>query len=84
MRNDTSTRQRFIIRLAGLVITILSTTVCSSAQTWIPKGSIPANAVVGGRENDRDLYVCRASYEGGLHPGKIISGNCNRLGRERS
>ena len=40
---------------------------------------LPAQAVLGGGENKppRMLYVCRASYQGGLHPGKIVDGNCN-------
>jgi len=32
---------------------------------------------VGGQENDRVLYVCRAAHSGGVHPGKVIAGNCN-------
>ena len=41
--------------------------------------AIPANAVIGGGQNhpDATLYVCRANYHGGVHPGKYLSGNCN-------
>ncbi|MGB0575667.1 MAG: DM9 repeat-containing protein [Alphaproteobacteria bacterium] len=35
------------------------------------------NQVVGGKENGRSLYVCRAYYKGGSHPGKVVSGKCN-------
>jgi hypothetical protein len=45
---------------------------------WIPyPGVIPPGALVGGQENDRVLYVCRAAHSGGVHPGKVIAGNCN-------
>ncbi len=35
------------------------------------------NQVAGGRERGRNLYICRASYRGGIHPGKTVSGKCN-------
>jgi hypothetical protein len=45
---------------------------------WVRKNvSIPANAIAGGQENGGTLYVCRAPHNGGLHPGKIVDGNCN-------
>ncbi len=35
-------------------------------------GSVPRNAVVAGNEsNGERLYVCRAAYHGGFHPGKV-------------
>lgn len=34
-------------------------------------GQLPQNAIVGGQENGESLYVARAFYEGGLHPGKF-------------
>jgi hypothetical protein len=42
----------------------------------------PSNAIVGGVElsgqnNGAALYVCRAEYKGGVHPGKLIGGFCN-------
>lgn len=40
-------------------------------------GYIPSNAVVGGYEADRVLYICQAHYQGGLHPGKVVEGKCN-------
>lgn len=77
MRKTVSSMPSRVKHLVNLAIIIISTTVCSNAQTWIPKGNIPANAVAGGSENTLVLYVCRARYEGSLHPGKIVSGNCN-------
>lgn len=40
---------------------------------------LPANAVVGGEQYNPNalLYVCRGAYRGGVHPGKLIGGNCN-------
>lgn len=40
-------------------------------------GSIPSNAVVGGREAGRTLYICQARYMDGVHPGKLVDGRCN-------
>lgn len=53
--------------------------------TWIRVESgqpLPSNAILGGVElsgqnNGAALYVCRAEYNGGVHPGKLISGFCN-------
>ncbi len=42
---------------------------------WAPIGS--RNAVVGGKENYRDLLVCRCTYEGMQMSGKVVGGNCN-------
>lgn len=41
------------------------------------RGMIPRNAVVGGEEFGRTLYVCQAPYAGGIHPGKVVDGKCN-------
>jgi hypothetical protein len=40
-------------------------------------GQVPAGAVTGGQEPGRTLYICRANFQGGIHPGKLIAGNCN-------
>jgi hypothetical protein len=40
-------------------------------------GEIPPNAVAGGFEDGHPLYLCHGSYEDGVHPGKIVAGNCN-------
>jgi hypothetical protein len=47
---------------------------------WVPlpsSGQVPRDAVVGGQVSSQNLYVCRAEYEGALHPGKLWRGNCN-------
>jgi hypothetical protein len=40
-------------------------------------GQVPAGAVQGGQESGRSLFVCRVNYQGGVHPGKVVAGNCN-------
>lgn len=54
----------------------------SAQPFWIPLQSgeqIPANAVAGGSQFNpmATFYVCRANYQGGIHPGKYFAGNCN-------
>ena len=47
---------------------------------WVPasNGAVPANAVVAGREADgRPTYVCRSSYSGGVHVGRLVSPVCS-------
>lgn len=46
----------------------------TQAQWVAYTGKIPANAVVGGFENGQPLYVGRAPFEGGMHPGKVLTG----------
>lgn len=44
--------------------------------TWVEgkNGFIPRFAVPGGKENGEILYIARAKYMGGIHPGKIRKG----------
>lgn len=47
---------------------------------WLPAsyGRIPRYAVIGGYDgNGKPLFICRAKYEGGIQPGKIVGENCN-------
>jgi len=46
---------------------------------WInaANGQVPAGAVIGGQEAGSPLPVCRASYNNGVHPGKVVGNNCN-------
>jgi hypothetical protein len=44
------------------------------AYRWVEAtgGAIPAGAVAQGHEADGEsLWVCRANYQGGVHPGKV-------------
>jgi len=40
---------------------------------------LPMNAVIGGYQPRprATLYVCRAFYQNGMHPGKLFNGRCN-------
>ncbi len=38
---------------------------------------LPVGAVVGGVEDGHDLYICRAPFNGGVHPGNVVDGHCN-------
>ncbi|HEX7708671.1 MAG TPA: DM9 repeat-containing protein [Thermoanaerobaculia bacterium] len=47
---------------------------------WVSPGQLGGNfsrVVVGGQEGSTPLYVCRAPYVNGYHPGKYIGGRCN-------
>jgi|GEM_PF-2491046 len=44
---------------------------------WVSKYGRIGDAVIGGREDGHPLYVCRARYRGGIHPGKVVGRNCN-------
>ncbi|KMY67825.1 hypothetical protein AAU61_08125 [Desulfocarbo indianensis] len=40
-------------------------------------GEIPAGAVGGGYSNQGEMFVCRANYRDGVHPGKLYAGKCH-------
>lgn len=40
-------------------------------------GTLPSNTVYGGQENGQKLAVCRCTYNGGTHAGKVVDRNCN-------
>jgi len=53
-------------------------TASSGNVKWAAStGRLPANAFIGGSEGSRKLAVCRAAYQGGTHPGKVVAGKCN-------
>lgn len=47
------------------------------APKWVFGPGVPPNAVIGGQADGHNLPICRASYQGGVHPGKLWAGNCN-------
>jgi hypothetical protein len=62
-----------------IIIVLLFFVINLKAQeciTWAgaKNGYIPQNAVEGGKENGQILYIARANYMGGIHPGKIRKG----------
>jgi len=42
--------------------------------TPLPQGVQP---IIGGQEPGRALPICRAGFQNGVHPGKVVAGNCN-------
>lgn len=49
---------------------------------WVPaaRGVIPPGSIAHGRERDgRPQYICRASYGGGVHLGKVSPGSAGCL-----
>jgi Protein of unknown function (DUF3421) len=45
---------------------------------WIAfDGMVPENSVSGGKEKGNDLPICRGSYNGAVHPGKLLANKCN-------
>jgi len=40
-------------------------------------GRLPKNAVVGGHEMNRVLYMCQSRYQNGIQPGKVVDNRCN-------
>jgi hypothetical protein len=65
------------LKLVLLLIVITVSATASTAQSnWISNGPVPANAVQGGYENGKPVYVCRGRYAGGIHPGKLVGERC--------
>jgi hypothetical protein len=55
------------------------TNVAAGTDVWVAgsNGGRPADALPSGAEGSTQQYVCRASYGGGTHPGKLLGSNCN-------
>jgi hypothetical protein len=69
--------------LSAMLVGIIATGLTSVANAgWISasNGSIPSGSLVSGHEaGGEKLYLCRANYKGGVHPGKVRTafGACN-------
>ena len=63
--------------MAGLIVSALAPSPAQShGLSWSSArgGHVPDGAVIAGREADGQvLFICRAKYKGGVHPGKIRS-----------
>jgi hypothetical protein len=45
---------------------------------WVRfRHEVPRHVVRAGYGDDDELFICRAKYHGGIHPGKFYKGNCN-------
>jgi len=46
--------------------------------TWVKlRQARGKRKVIGGKEKNRSLAICRGRYKGGVHPGKLIRKKCN-------
>lgn len=57
-------------------LTLRDSYLPSAVGVWVAAsgGTVPAGAIAGGREaapGNEVLYLCRASFNGGVHPGKL-------------
>jgi Protein of unknown function (DUF3421) len=79
----TKTLRRYLA--AFVVSTILYSSIAQAELRWMKPGApLPAGAafILAGVEANnvnagKQIFVCRTTYQGGLHPGKIVAGNCN-------
>lgn len=46
---------------------------------WVnaSEGDVPSNAVAGGFEHGKPLYICQGKFSNGVYPGKVVDGTCN-------
>ena len=76
-RDMTNPTKPFLISLCFL-FTSFGAVAQTAGLTWVTyTGSLPENTVYGGSENGRQLAICRCNYNGAMHPGKVVNGNCN-------
>lgn len=64
---------------AALGLLVMSGWSLAGDLVWIPwaGGEPPTGAIKSGVEGKNVMYVCRAPYDNGLHPGKLFNGKCN-------
>ena len=73
-------RKRVLIPMVIGTTVIGLTSVANAGWVSASNGDIPSGSLSSGYEsNGEKLYVCRASYKGGVHPGKVRKqfGACN-------
>ncbi|HNK30661.1 MAG: DUF3421 domain-containing protein [Proteobacteria bacterium] len=63
-----------VVHLGGL--TLRDSYLPSGVGVWVAAsgGAVPFGAIVGGHEaapGNEPLYICRATHNGGVHPGKL-------------
>lgn len=70
---------RIAAAAAAAVTGLCAAAAQAAGLTWVPNTDPGSrhNVIVGGQEPGRTLPICRAAYRDGLHPGKIVAGNCN-------
>ena len=74
-----------MLRTLVIVSSVLAATAAQADVQWVRPGApLPAGyafVTVGVEANNVNagtiLFVCRASFQQGIHPGKVIGGKCN-------
>ncbi|MFK7906807.1 MAG: DUF3421 domain-containing protein, partial [Chitinophagales bacterium] len=70
--------KHFIQHFMILALLLIFSSEVFAQLSWTSfQGRIPQNAVIGGSENGKSLAVCRCNYQGGTHPGKVVSNMCH-------
>jgi hypothetical protein len=60
--------------LAGWFIAVVLSTPVHAGWIKSQGSQMPPNAIAAGESrNGQPLYVCRAQYEGGVHPGTLVA-----------
>lgn len=73
-------KRKTLLLVLGIFLCSFTTSQLSAQNglQWFRfAGSFPTGTVFGGQENGQNLAVCRCSYNGGTHSGKVVSGKCN-------
>lgn len=73
-----SRRTARVAALIGLLALIPVAADADELLVWLKgkDGFVPPGAVVAGRGQTGNLYICRTDIDGQLIPGTIINGNC--------
>lgn len=71
--------KNFPLRRVLLLCGVAAPFLAAAQGSWVParSGNIPRNAVNGSLSQAKPMSICRAWYQNGMHPGKLIAGNCN-------
>lgn len=88
MKGRFSSTQR-VSRIFEVGLFVVATALCSpaldagntcTAARWVGASSaqpLPSNVLQAGEDGGQPVYLCRAPYSAGMHPGKIVSGTCH-------
>lgn len=71
--------KRFVaVMAAGLAFSQM--VLAAPGVGWVEwHGRLPRNAIEGGVDDygRKTLFICRAHYVNGVHPGKLLNGHCH-------
>jgi len=78
---NTKIRSRFAVVSVVAWLSVAATADAGSTVSWVAGSSNPQNALIGGFAPGMALPICRAEHGAsgtpGVHPGKVVAGNCN-------